>query len=403
MAHVSTTDCDVVIVGAGIVGLATARALLARTPSLTVRVVDKEASVGAHQTGHNSGVIHSGLYYRPGSEKARLCTAGRVELEAWCAARGVDLERCGKVVVATSPDQIPALHELRRRGLANGLDLVALDRSGLADHEPYADGVGALFVPATGVIDFGAVARRLADDLRAAGVAFELANPVVAVDEEADADAVAVHTVDGVRRARHLVNCAGLHSDRIARMSGLDPSVRIVPFRGEFSELVAERRHLVHHLIYPVPDPRFPFLGAHFTRGLDGSVHVGPNAVLAFDREGYRWRDVSVGSLRELGTDAATWQLARRYWRTGAGEVGRSLSRALLVRELQRLVPDVRSADLVRAGSGVRAQAVRDDGTLLDDFAIEQTPRCVHVLNAPSPAATASLAIGARIAHQVLA
>ncbi len=387
---------DVIVIGAGIVGLATARALLARTPSRSIRILDKEGSVGTHQTAHNSGVVHSGLYYRPGSDKARLCTAGRTELEAWCSARGIEADRCGKVVVATSPDEIAPLDELHRRGVDNGLTVEVLDRRGLTEHEPHAAGIRALFVPATGVVDFAEVARRLADELRDAGVAFELANPVVAVHESSDQ--VEVTSVDGPRRADRLVNCAGLHSDQIARAANLDPPLRIVPFRGEFSELVPSRRHLVRHLIYPVPDPRFPFLGAHFTRGLDGSVHVGPNAVPALSREGYRWRDVSPRSVRQLTTDRATWLLARRYWRTGLGEVARSLVAPLLLRQLRRLVPDVGRGDLVPAGSGVRAQAVRDDGTLLDDFAIEQTARCVHVLNAPSPAATASLAIGRHVA-----
>lgn len=395
----ATDDCDVLVIGAGIVGLATARALLDRRSSLRITVVDKEASVGAHQTGHNSGVVHSGIYYRPGSEKALLCTAGRVELEQWCDQRDIGLERCGKVIVATSARELPALDVLRQRGEQNGLTVRELGPAGLAEHEPHADGRRALFVAATGVVDFRVVAARLAADLRAGGVRFELANPVLGIEEHDDG--VVVETVDGVRRAAALVNCAGLHSDRIARSAGLRPALRIVPFRGEYAELIPERSHLVRHLIYPVPDPRFPFLGAHFTRGIDGVVHAGPNAVLALSREGYRWREVSIEGLRHLATDPAVWQLGRRYWRTGAGEVARSASRSLLVRQLRRLVPDVGSDDLVAAGSGVRAQAVADDGTLVDDFAIEQTQRCVHVLNAPSPAATASLAIGRSIAARL--
>jgi L-2-hydroxyglutarate oxidase len=395
-----TTDADVVVIGAGIVGLATARALIATRPSLTITVVDKEPRPAAHQSGHNSGVLHSGIYYRPGSHKARLCAAGRAELEAYCAEVGIPIEHCGKVIVATQRSELEPLHALRERGERNGLRVVPLDRRGLAEHEPHAEALAALFVPATGVIDFRAVCQALAAELTSCGVRLQLGCAVNAGEEQTSA--VILRTSDGELRCRRVVNCGGLHSDEIARRSGIEPTVRIVPFRGEYVEVVPERAHLVRHLIYPVPDPRFPFLGVHLTRGIDGRVHGGPNAVLALAREGYRWSDLSARHLVDLGRNVAVWRLAARYWRTGVGEIARSLSRRLLLRDLRRLVPDLRAEDLTPAGSGVRAQAVNRDGTLTDDFAIARTPRAVHVLNAPSPGATASLAIGAWLARLAL-
>jgi L-2-hydroxyglutarate oxidase len=398
----STTSTDgdrdrVVVVGAGIVGLATARALL--EAGFQVTVLDKEAEVGRHQSGHNSGVLHAGLYYRPGSAKARFCREGRSELEAYAAARDLPAERCGKVVVATQVAEIEALRELRDRGRANGLDVTWLDRRGLAEHEPHADGVAALFVAATGVTDFGAVCRSLRDDLCAAGAHLHVGTGVETIEEHADG--VHVTTTGGRFTAGALVNCAGLQSDRIARAAGCRPDVVIVPFRGEYLEVQPGRAHLVRHLIYPVPDPRFPFLGVHLSRGVDGKVHAGPNAVLATAREGYRWSDVRGTDLRELAADPRLWRLARRYWRTGLSEIARSWSRTLMARQVRRLVPDLRASDLRPSGSGVRAQAVGPDGTLIDDFALIETPRMVHVLNAPSPGATASLALGRWIASRL--
>jgi len=393
------TDTDVAVIGAGIVGLATARALLQAQPHRRVTVIEKERGVAAHQSGHNSGVLHSGIYYRPGSLKADLCVQGRVELEHQCSAWGVPWERCGKVIVATRAAELSGLRALFDRGRANGIQAVALDRLGLAEHEPYADGVGALFVPATGVVDFERVCRELAADIVAAGARLCLEREVVHLAEHREG--VDVTTTDGIVRARQVVNCAGLHSDHVATIGGAKPEVRIMPFRGEYYELVPERRHLVSHLIYPVPDPRFPFLGVHFTRGIDGHVHAGPNAVPALGRESYRWRSVAPTDLIEMARSRATWRLARRYWRTGAAELDRSLRPARFVSDLQRLVPDVRATDLVRAGAGVRAQAVTPDGSLSDDFALIETTRSVHVVNAPSPAATASLAIGRVIAGRL--
>lgn len=395
-----SADVDVVVIGAGIIGLATARALRNAQPSLAITVVDKENRPARHQSGRNSGVLHSGIYYRPGSHKARLCAAGRTELEAYCTSVGIPVEHCGKVIVASRPQDLEPLEALRERGERNGLRVVPLDRRGLAEHEPHAEALAALFVPATGVVDFGAVAQAIADELMDRGVRLQLGCAVDALEERASH--VVLRTSDGELRGRKVVNCGGLHSDLLARRAGVEPSVRIVPFRGEYVEVVPERAHLVRHLIYPVPDPRFPFLGVHLTRGIDGRVHGGPNAVLALAREGYRWSDVSPNHLVRLGLDPAIWRLAARYWRTGIREIARSSSRRLLLRDLQRLVPDLRAEDLTPAASGVRAQAVNRDGTLVDDFAIAETPRAVHVLNAPSPGATASFAIGAWLAGLVL-
>ena len=396
---------DVVIVGAGIVGLATARAVLQDDASAHVVIVEKEGHVAAHQSGHNSGVIHAGVYYKPGSSKAALCRDGRAAMIDFCAEHGIDHELCGKVVVATSTEELPRLEQLRDRSVANGLEVHLLDRRSLAELEPHADGLAALHVPATGIVDFREVCRVLAADVVARGAELRLGTAVTSL-EETD-DGVIVGTTGGVLRGRALVNCAGLHSDRVARLVGADHQdtgrTAILPFRGEYHELVPDRAHLVRHLIYPVPDPRFPFLGVHFTRDIAGQVHAGPNAVLALGRESYRWGTIVPGDVREAVGRAATWRLARRHYRTGAAEVLRSLSTTAFVRALQRLVPDVRAEDLVRAGAGVRAQAVAPDGSLLDDFAFMQTRHTLHVLNAPSPAATASLAIGHHIAGRVRA
>ncbi|WP_208029058.1 L-2-hydroxyglutarate oxidase [Rhabdothermincola sediminis] len=393
-------DADVVVIGAGIVGLATARALRRARPDLAITVLDKETEPGRHQSGRNSGVLHSGIYYRPGSRKARLCASGRAELTAYCEQVGIPVEHCGKVIVATRRNDLEPLHALHERGERNGLRIVRLDRRGLSEHEPHAEALEAIFVPAAGVVDFGTVTRALARDLVASGVELRLGCAVESLDERESQ--VVVHTSDGELHGRQVANCAGLYSDVLARRAGLEPAVRIVPFRGEYVELLPERAHLVRHLIYPVPDLRFPFLGVHLTRGIDGRVHGGPNAVLALAREGYRWRDRSIRHVSHLASDPAVWRLALRYWRTGLHEIARSVSRRLLVRDLRRLVPDIGAQDLTPAPSGVRAQAVDDRGCLVDDFAIEVTPRAVHVLNAPSPGATASFAIGTWLASVVL-
>ena len=410
-AAVLPATADVVVIGAGIVGLATARAVQRADPDLTVVVLDKEDRVAAHQSGHNSGVVHAGLYYRPGSTKAELCRSGRAELLDWCDRHGVAWRRCGKVVVATSAAELAGLDDLAERAAANGIEVERLGPSGLADIEPHAHGRAALHVPATAVIDFAAVCVGLAESIRRRGGTIALG--VGVHDIERHSTRLVVHTSHGSIAATRIANCAGLHSDRLAASAGDRPGATILAFRGEYHELVPWRRHLVRALIYPVPDPRFPFLGVHLTRGLDGTVHAGPNAVLALARQGYRRRDVSPGEVVALATDPATWQLARRYWRTGGIEVARSLSRRALARALRRLVPELDAADLIPAGSGVRAQAVAPDGTLLDDFAFagdvgpepadaHPSVRLVHVVNAPSPAATASLAIGRVVADRLL-
>jgi (S)-2-hydroxyglutarate dehydrogenase len=388
-------DADLVVVGAGIVGLATARAAVEAHPGIEVLVIDKEGRVAAHQTGHNSGVVHSGIYYRPGSLKAQTVAAGRGELMDYCRNHGLHLDRCGKVIVATDENERPRLLELEQRAGANGVAAELIDPARLRELEPHAAGVAALHVPDAAIVDFGEVAAALARDVEDSGGAVQLGREVHALRR--GHERVVVETSGGRLAARWAVNCAGLHSDVLARQSGREPTTRIVAFRGEYHELVRSRRHLVRNLVYPVPDPRFPFLGVHLTRMVDGSVHVGPNAVLAMAREGYRWRNVDIRELGQLARSPAMRALARAHWRTGAGEVARSLSTRAMVRALQRLVPEVQARDLVRAGSGVRAQAVAADGALLDDFVIDADGPIVHVLNAPSPAATASLAIGRRI------
>ena len=392
---------DVAVVGAGIVGLASARALLEERRRALV-VLEAEDRPAAHQTGHNSGVIHSGLYYKPGSLKARLCFEGRTSLERYCEERGIAWERCGKVVVATDESQLPALEELQRRGAANGLgELERLDAGGLREHEPHVAGVAGLFVPHTGIVDYGAVARAYAEDVEAMGgeVRLRCAAGAIARHESG----FTIETPAGEVRARHLLNCAGARSDRVARRAGLRPKARIVPFRGEYKLLRDERAHLVKHLIYPVPDPRFPFLGVHFTRRIEGGIEAGPNAVLALSRDGYRWRNVSLPDLLDMARFPGFWRMGMRYWRTGLGEMRRSLSPAAFTRALQVLLPELERADLVPGGAGVRAQALGPDGKLLDDFHLETQPGAVHVLCAPSPAATASLAIGKEIAQRAQA
>ncbi len=392
-----TTAYDVAIVGGGIVALATARALTERAPRCRLVLLEKEAGLARHQTGHNSGVIHGGIYYKPGSYKARLCVEGGRLLVEFCEAHGIRWERCGKVIVATAPGELPRLQALYERGLANGvpgLTLIEPDR--LRELEPHARALRAIHAPNTGIVDYREVAAALARDLTGHGVTIETGARVDAVRRTAEG--LELVTPRLTVRARALINCAGLYADEIARRAGAAPGVRIIPFRGEYYLLRPERRHLVRGLIYPVPDPAFPFLGVHFTRTVHGDVEAGPNAVLAFAREGYTFGRVNVRELAGTLGYRGFWAMAGRYWRTGAYEMYRSLSRGAFVRALRRLVPDLRPEDVRRGGAGVRAQAVSPDGTLVDDFRIVEAADAIHVLNAPSPAATASLAIGRHIA-----
>jgi (S)-2-hydroxyglutarate dehydrogenase len=387
---------DVVVIGAGIVGLATAMDLTARYPQLSVLVLEKEAALASHQTGHNSGVIHSGIYYRPGSLKARFCVQGAAEMIRFCRDHGINHEVCGKVIVATRDEQIPALQELERRAQANGVPGVrTLTVSELREHEPHAAGIAALLVPGTGITLYRKVAEKYAELAQSRGAQIRTRSGVRTIRRAEDG--FVLETASGEYAARFLINCAGLQSDRIAQMTGAKLNVRIIPFRGEYYELNPQRSSLVKTLIYPVPDPRFPFLGVHFTRRITGEVEAGPNAVLALKREGYRKTDFRAGDIRDEVAFAGFWRMAARYWRTGFGEVYRSFSKAAFVRALQELLPEVTSDDLVNGSSGVRAQAVDQNGKLVDDFQFVVQPRVLHVCNVPSPAATASMPISRHI------
>jgi L-2-hydroxyglutarate oxidase len=393
------TAAKVAIIGGGIVGLASARAILQRH-KVSVVVLEAEARLASHQTGHNSGVIHSGLYYKPGSLKARTCTAGREALVRYCRERGIVHEVCGKLVVATDASQVPMLDELERRGRANGLDgIERLDAARIREYEPHAAGVAALHVPQTGIVDFKAVAAALADDIRTGGGEIHTGARVERVVR--DGRGFVIGWNGGEVRCDALVVCAGLQADRVARLCGVVPKVRIVPFRGEYYALRPERAHLVRNLIYPVPDPRFPFLGVHLTRTVTGQIEAGPNAVLAFKREGYGRNSFSMRDTVDTLSFGGFQRLARRVWRTGMREFVRSRSKRAFAGGLQRLVPEIGPADLVPHGAGVRAQAIAPDGSLVDDFLVEQVPGALLVLNAPSPAATASLQIGEMVAERV--
>ncbi|MFB9687095.1 L-2-hydroxyglutarate oxidase [Amycolatopsis plumensis] len=390
---------NVVVVGGGIVGLAVAWELTRR--GLDVTVLEREARWAAHQTGHNSNVVHAGLYYKPGSFKAQMSVAGNRSIVDFARQYGVPVEVCGKLVVATRESEIPALATLAERAEANGVPAKQISPAEAREYEPEVACVAALRVESTGIIDFPAVCHTLVRLLDETGVDLRLNSPAVAIRAGRNGG-VEVATGDDVVQADALVNCAGLHSDRVARLAGLTPSAKIVPFRGEYYELKPDRRHLVKGLIYPVPDPTLPFLGVHLTRMLDGSVHAGPNAVLALRREGYRWRDFSAKDVAEVAAFPGAWRLARKYaFPTGLDEVRRSFSKKRFAASLARLVPAVTEDDIVRHGSGVRAQAMRRDGSLVDDFLIETARDQVHVLNAPSPAATSALEIARHIADQV--
>ncbi|HLH70933.1 MAG TPA: L-2-hydroxyglutarate oxidase [Candidatus Dormibacteraeota bacterium] len=392
---------DVVVVGAGIVGLATARELLRRRSGQRLAVIDKEPRIGAHQTGHNSGVVHSGIYYAPGSLKARLCVAGARELYAYCRERGIPVERCGKVIVATEEAELGRLQALYERGLANGvpgLELIGPER--LREIEPHCAGIRAIWSPATGIVDFSEVARHYALDVRAAGGEVHTGRELLGLRD--DRDAVVLETSAGELRAARVVTCAGLHADRVAALSGGPRTPRIIPFRGDYWQLRADARSLCRNLIYPVPDPAFPFLGVHATRRIGtGEVWLGPNAVLAFAREGYRRRDLRPRDLLETLGEPGFRRLARRYWRAGLQELWRDWSKRAFWRSVRRYLPEVGLEDMMPGPAGVRAQAVDPSGALLDDFVVDGDHRILHVRNAPSPAATSSLALARLIVDTV--
>jgi L-2-hydroxyglutarate oxidase LhgO len=391
---------DVIVIGAGIVGLATARELLLRKPALRLAVLEKESRVAVHQTGHNSGVIHSGLYYKPGSLKARACVAGAAKLIAYCEERAIPFRLAGKLVVATTPDEVPRLLELYRRGQANGVQgLQLLSAEEIREREPAVTGVRAIWSPRTGIVDFARVAESFADDIRRAGGEILFGHRVIGFQRRSGR--VGIGTTGGLYEARFVIVCAGLHSDRLARMSGARAEPAIVPFRGDYYVLRKERRCLVRTNVYPVPDPRFPFLGVHFTPRLDGSVWLGPNAVLAFAREGYRKTDVDWRDLWETMRYPGFHRLARRYWRVGLQELWRDFSKRAFLRDLRRFVPELEESDLVPGPSGVRAQALSLDGQLVDDFVLDRQPGLLHVRNAPSPAATSCLEIARLIVDDV--
>lgn len=387
---------NIIIVGGGIVGLGVALEITRRFPQLRVLVLEKEERVAQHQSGHNSGVIHSGVYYKPGSLKARFCVTGAAAMVEFCCEHGIPYKVCGKVIVATRDDELCRLEDLYRRGQANGLSgLRLIGPEELREIEPHACGIKALLVPSTGITDYALVSEKYAELIGERGGSVQTSSAVTGIQRSTNE--IIVETVRGAFSTNALINCAGLYSDRVSRMAGDDPRVRIVPFRGEYYDLAPERAALVRALIYPVPDPQFPFLGVHFTRRISGKVDAGPNAVFALAREGYRHSDIDLRDLSSALTYSGFWRMAGRHWRNGMAEWYRSLSKPAFVRALQRMLPEVSENDLVPGGSGVRAQAIKPDGALVDDFQFIPSGKVLHVLNVPSPAATASLAIGKAI------
>lgn len=393
----SAKTYDIAVIGGGIVGTATAMALVSGF-KVSVLIFEAEKELAAHQTGNNSGVIHSGLYYKPGSLKARNCTEGRKTLYAFCEKHGIAYDRCGKVVVATSEEEIPRLEELERRGDANGLkDLRRLTPEEIKEYEPHCTGITGMRVAETGIVDFLEVTKAYAKIVKEHDG--EIRTEARFYDLTRDNGELVLKTTKGEIRCRNLINCGGLQSDRIARMCGVEPGLQIIPFRGEYYEIKPEKHHLVKDLIYPVPDPRFPFLGVHYTRMIHGGVEAGPNAVLSFKREGYKKTSFSFRDTLQFSFYGGFWLMAVKFWKMGMGEFYRSYSRKAFVRALQRLIPEITAQDVVPGGAGVRAQALEPNGALVDDFRIVEAEHMVHVLNAPSPAATASIAIGKNIAE----
>lgn len=384
--------CDVAVVGGGIVGLAVARELTRRYPRASVCVLEREGELGTHQTGHNSGVVHAGVYYTPGSLKARLCVEGARELYAYCEERAIAVQMCGKVIIATHPRELGRLEELERRARANGVEGVrGIDAAGIEAIEPHARGIAGLHVPSTGIVDFGDIARAYARDVLAAGG--EIATGCGVRSMQAGTRSLRIAHAHGVTEANHAVVCAGAWSDRLALAAGADPDPRIVPFRGAYLRLAPERRDVVRALIYPVPDPSLPFLGVHLTRRIDGEVLVGPTALLAGARDAYALKRVRRDDVRDTLAWPGTWRMMSRFWRSGLSELHHAALRSALVHAAARYVPELHPQDVQPAFAGVRAQALGRDGRLIDDFVFSATPRALHVRNAPSPAATSSLAI----------
>jgi (S)-2-hydroxyglutarate dehydrogenase len=393
---------DSIVIGGGIVGLSTAMALLRSNPDLRIAVLEKENGWSQHQTGHNSGVIHSGIYYKPGSLKAQLCRAGCDSMVQFCQEHGIAHDVCGKIIVATKPAELPLLENIYQRGLANGIEVAKLTAAQVKEIEPHVNCLAGVRVFSTGIVDYAQVCRKYVDLIELWGGDLYLNTKVEKIVEIADGQRI--ETNNGSFETRYLINCAGLHSDRIAKLDArnerLEPQAKIIPFRGEYYELKPEKRYLVKHLIYPVPNPNFPFLGVHFTRTIDGNIHAGPNAVLSLKREGYKKTDFDLKDFAEVMTYPGFWKLAFKHADEGMQETIRSFSKAAFVRSLQELIPEVQSDDLIPSHAGVRAQALMNDGQLVDDFLIVKTPTSIHVCNAPSPAATSSLEIGKAIVSQ---
>lgn len=390
---------DIAISGAGIIGLSTAYQILKKHPSKSILLIEKEGSIGRHQSGHNSGVIHSGIYYPPGSLKAKNCLRGYELLLEFCKAKNVKHEICGKVIVATRESELEGLEKIRQRGEANGLKgLQYLNQEQLKEKEPHVRAVKALWVPQTGIVDYPEMMVSLKEEIETSGGRFLFNSPVKRIQGKGEAE---ISAGEEKIRADLFINCSGLYSDKVCREAGIKTDVKIVPFRGEYYKIKKERQHLVKNLIYPVPDPNFPFLGVHFTRMINGGIEAGPNAVLAYAREGYKKSDINLGEFMETLAWPGFQKVAKKYWKTGLGEFWRSYSKSAFTKALQELIPEIKQEDLVPGGSGVRAQACDRTGGLLDDFNIQRTENSIHVLNAPSPAATSSLSIGEHIANLI--
>ena len=390
---------DFVVIGGGIVGLSAAREILIKYPSASLVLLEKEKKLSTHQTGHNSGVIHSGIYYKPGSFKAKFARAGNQSMLAFCQQHGIAHDICGKVIVATKPEELTQLENLYQRGVQNQLNIKHISKAELNEIEPHVAGLSGIQVSAAGIVNYSEVCEKLAQLLTVLGGEVKMDHKVSAIKEPRDR--VIVETNQGAIEAKHLINCAGLYSDRVANMGNAKTDVKIIPFRGEYFELKADKRYLVKHLIYPVPNPNFPFLGVHFTRMIGGHVEAGPNAVLALAREGYKKTDVDLRDLMEVLCYRGFWTLSARYWKEGYEEIVRSWSKAAFVNSLQTLIPEITADDLIPAEAGIRAQGLKPNGDLVDDFHIVQNKRALHVCNAPSPAATASIEIGRHIANKI--